>query len=558
MRTGWPLDLAVCAAAWVVACSVFPACSGCDDDQKRVAASVAPAPPRKPVPAPDGLVAELTVANPERIWSELYTAAGGSSVGLPRTVGGSLVQLLGLPLRLAAEFDESLPLVAAALAREHQGKPRVSFAFALHVKHGPRVATLLSVGEDGRFEREPKGDLTLMRPRADAPAALRRAVLGVFDNYLVVGSDAAALEAMAPYLARTMGPREPPAEAMKATSTEQALTGPMLAQLLERIATGVAPSSVAALVDVDAVIGRLRSELDASRVVQLTLRTAEDRLRLDARFEPKGGAAARLPAGRVDPAVFASLPDDSMLALAWVEDPDERRMAAKGRAAQLSQLLQLGPKGLARVETALGDVAEGRGDHTLGGFRCSGVGVSGFARGTLRDGERLARGLEQLLKLRNHERVERLLKQQGLSLELSDTRLTNVDFDVRRVRLERREVADAGAAAPALDLVFGVRDERFYVSAGHESDDTLRGLARGFAAPLTKVPSYQQAVARLPTDAAMVVLADLPAVLACRQGKPGESDPLVSTVAAGRAADGAGWVRLELPAALLGFAAQLL
>ena len=363
------------ARAWLVVLALALCVGACKSDEKTGGApSAAQAKPA--VPAPKGLMAEAVVPKPAELLADMRKAVGGPMMLLPKTVGGAVVNVLGLPITAAEMFDENLPVVAAVASVN--GAP--AMAGAVHVKDGERLVSRLTGGADATFTARAEGDFTWLSAKPNTlKRPLQKATLAVVDHYLVVATSEAAVRGLGPYLARTAGPRKPPDKQLAIDITADAFGGDIgkrAARLRELTAALPVPKSIAPLIDVggglDALIALLADLGAGSAELALTERALALKMELKAR---DGEAAKRLSArGALELSELLKLPDDTVAAIAWSETASGRKQRAELRAKRVVKQLGEGvdPDAAKSVSTSIAALATGRGDRTFMGLRAAG------------------------------------------------------------------------------------------------------------------------------------------------------------------------------------------
>ncbi|MEZ4441346.1 MAG: hypothetical protein R3B72_19760 [Polyangiaceae bacterium] len=520
---------------------------------------------KAPVPVPEGLAADLTVADPQAFFERLRTQAGGPLLLMPRTFGGLVVNLFGLPLTAADLVDEHLAAVGAVRV----SAAGVEQALAIHVRDGGRFVSAVTAGADAGFVARRAGEITWLDGQPKLREASLPVTLGVVDHYLVAGNDAAAVEHLGLYLARTAAPvakTEHDLEVKVADGPLRELVASRLSALqllgLTRQSLPAPLTEMGGLDDALATFGDLFALLGAG---QASLDLRDGRLDVQASFAARDDAArsalAARPTTQAKP--LLDLPDDTVVAVTWAQSAKSREAAAGASATAILTALSIAKADREGVEPelskALTAIAEGRGDDTMLAARCTGVGITGMLRGGSKDAERLTGGLEALLALREREPIARAFEEAGVQAKASTTRARHIPDDVHLLRLERAKTPADEDAPPAIDLRYVVTAERYYAAAGMESLDTLQLLHQPDPDHAWR---QREAIAafvdRLPDAVWLGVVADPQGVHACFQGKPGGSfaTPLTLTVRPG--AEGGLALRLEATASLLRVAAQQL
>jgi hypothetical protein len=331
--------------------------------------SPAPSAVPPPPPAPAGLVAELVAPSPATLYGSLRALVASRTPLLPESPELALATVLGLPPQAAAAVLLDRPLVGAAVAQT--AGPELSFVVACRVKSGAELAVVLA----GRGA-----------PRPGAPA------LGVVDDWLIVANDAAAASAVGPYVARVLGARPPPAEALTVEVRETALRGAVISTLRAKWSESRAALSALAaqarksagrpadfgdpeamLLSADERVASLLGLLESSRRLGLTLTSGEGRVTLGVELEPAPGGAAEkvvqsLPVGDLAP--LLALPGDTVAGVLLRTNEAELETLADESDAGASGPFwsRLTPKDAAALRRALGQAAKGYGTTTAFGL----------------------------------------------------------------------------------------------------------------------------------------------------------------------------------------------
>ena len=158
-----------------------------------------------PVPAPEGLLAELVIPTPDATWSKLQRGIGGATALFPTTTGGLICAVAGIDPSLGPEIDGASP-VYGALAQDHED---VAYAFAVKLVDARRAQTVLVDAEGARYAAKEEGGMTTLSPKGGAP--LRTALAIARGGFLIVAGKAADLTRLGPYVHRTLPARPLPA-----------------------------------------------------------------------------------------------------------------------------------------------------------------------------------------------------------------------------------------------------------------------------------------------------------------------------------------------------------
>jgi hypothetical protein len=506
-----------------------------------------PQPPRPrpaPVAAPDGLLAELVVPTPAKLIADAREAAG-EAIFMQRTVGGMMAELLGFPIRMAEQVEEALPVVGAAR--------KDGFAVAIRVRSGDRFVEQITRGEDGTFASEADGDFTWLTPRPTARRARVAATIAKHDDSVVVGSSRDAVRALAPYLTRTLAPREPP----KLTRID--IRPGALVPLAAALRVPELPAPWQNLVEPEALLSAAREIAGELGAGEATMELGKQALTVEARFAAHDGAAKKRFAARpaMSAAQLLDVPDDVVVSAAWSEDEKARVAEVDARAKSLSALLgdALPAAERKHLTKALLDLAKGRGDEAGIGLRCTGVGLTGFATGSVADEKLLKDGLSSALSVAKHQAVTDRLEKEGLSLETKKTRIEEVPMDLWRLRLSPAKESDN--PREPIDMLGGAAGKKFLAAAGMETIDTLQRLhAQDPERLLRRAEPMRQAGERLGTRVWLALLADPQSLYACLQGQPSGTPAAPLALAVGPDGERVR-VHLEVARSLLRVAAAL-
>ena len=574
MRSLVGLRLALLSLALVSSGACTPNGGGTDAGAPIVAA------PLTPVPAPAGLLGELFVPSPGATWGRARSSAGGPAVFMPQSFGGLVTTLVGLPITMAGEIDEAVPLVGAAL---REGKGPVQGVVGVHVKAGDRFLDQLTRGEGARYNAavDAGSHVTWLTDKV-APESSRVA-LGVLGNYLLVGQKPADLFAVGPYVARTLSVAPQPKEEIAVELPEAALVGPIVEAARDLRPAGDDP--MATLVPITGLLDHAVELLaDAKHArITLTLDPAAIHARVVITPRPGAGPGARLVSELAvgDAKPLLELPDTTSLGLFWRESGAARAENAPKQAAALARLLgkDVGADDREAITAALRNEAEARGDWQAVGVAFNGTGPTAVVHAPVADADKMRKALKQLVDLGGTVSFKRMLGLLGLKLTADKAVVENLAGDVVRVRLARTDGDDArgkpekakadakgkgdkdkvkGATpAPetpkAIDLLYLVDKDGLFGAAGYDPRDSLRARVKApGGGNLAGSKAMAGALAEVGSDAAFVLIADALRIEAMSRGaaSPEAAAPLV--LAAGRAAAPAElWGRLDLPVPVL-------
>lgn len=535
----------------------WPGCRSNHNEGTSLPASTAAS---RDVPAPADLLAELVIATPARSWTTLRGSLDEKVIYLPRSVGGMLVGLFGLPVRAAQEFDESLPVVGALT---DDG----SAAIGIHVRSGASLELILASGDDATFDVVREAGVTRLRRRVAARTAqLAEGALAIAGNYFIFASDDDAAARLGPYLARTLGPRggsstERPRSAAMDLVVHGAGAGLQKAasRLAQRV-LGAIPKEqrawLSAFIDLDAAGRSLAAAMTPTSTLDVALVLGSESHRLDVTL---GAANARVLSAleTLDPHVVGDLEDDTVAALVVAESLADRKASATSRAKSLGDAVVDATKGTPFAREKLGDalaqIAEGRGAFATFGLHCTGAGPTAFARGPVDDRRKLERGVASLLSLQQEPAAKETLNLLGLKLLVERGHIEQVADEVTLVRVAPSE---DGESERVTDARFTVGDARFVVAAGAETVDALKALHRKTPrAPVRELPAVKSALESLGDRAYAAFYVDAPALLACGpSGRPSnEKGALLGAVSP---VEGGARLRIQVAPSALAAAAK--
>lgn len=352
------------------------------------------------VAAPADLLAEVVAGAPQSTWAKVQRLLGGTAALLPLSPGGVLVAVAGLDAELGPEIDGVSPAYAAAAGTLDAPRWVVAARLADPRKVRARLAADAGAGAgttDAGLVRVPS------RSRApDAVAAVSE------EGLLLVAPDEASLDALGPYVARTLARRPTPPAALSVHVPRAALAGPLKAGLgaawararafllasadEARAAHGGRAADLGEPTEVVAALDRTTDGFVATAAsldhVDVTIDLRDDGLRVDGELAPADGAPgdpsrawiAALRTGTPEPVLRA--PADARVA-AFVRG-DVAARSADARAIGESVAKALGPRLAApereRLDAALVAFAGARGEGTTAawvtGEGYGGVGVA--------------------------------------------------------------------------------------------------------------------------------------------------------------------------------------
>lgn len=405
---------------------LFPACRGCGAGEGAGDAAVTVA---APVPAPEGLLAEATLADPNLFWTGLQKGVGGVIALLPRTLGGLVTSLGGIDPGLATEIEGGQRAYAVAAATP------AGFGYAAAVKLGDerRARARLFEGNESRYVGKDVAGMTLLVPKGGGTLPVVAAVAP--GGFLVLARSEADLAGLGPYVHRTLPTRPEPASALAVDVPRAALAGPLRERLTAswaafrdekaaqaerareahgRAADFADPGAI--LASVDAFARDTIALVGGFERARIAVDPAEGGLRavtlLDA---AEGGAAAAIRSMAVgDVAGLLDAPAASVAVFAKRSSRDERLAASGAVTEALAGAFgeRLPPEDRVRLDEAAGEWTKARGDTLSAAWLRgeSGVGRGALVRVAAEDPAAAARGVRGLTELLNRPVFRRPLE----------------------------------------------------------------------------------------------------------------------------------------------------
>ncbi len=404
------------AAVAALACA--PGCT-CSKTSAPEGEPLAPASALAPVPAPDGLLADVRVSSPNASWQKLQRGVGGALGILPSTLGGLVCALAGLDPALGPEIDGAAP-IAGAVADDPKAPGAVAWALAMKMVEPRRAKDLLTDADTARYTARALEGMTVLVPKGGASLPVSVALAP--GGYLLLARSEGDLARLGPYAYRTVPTKAPPETgALVLDAPAAALKGPIRARALAlwdgaraelarkddaaRAAHGGRapdygdPRAILAFVD-GALQSRLAllADLDRARLVVDVLDAS---VRADLAMSPGApGGPASLAVGAMRPGDAAPLLEaaDSPLAVLFRDDEAGRARTALDVEDALVQALgeRLAPPAAARVRASLDDFTKARGDWMAAGL----LGASGLSlRAPVADPAAADHALRELVSL---------------------------------------------------------------------------------------------------------------------------------------------------------------
>jgi hypothetical protein len=222
--------IAVLLAAAVVLATVA-SCSKCGETSTDDPAQTMKI-PETPVPAPDGLLADVYIGTPNASWGKLQRGIGGAVGILPASAGGIICAAAGLDPFIASEIDGAAPFYGAVA-----GDPgNAGFVLALKLLDLRKARGTLVDGDTSRYGSRDAGGMTELVAKgkgagvADGPPV---AVAFSPNGYLLIARRSEDLGRLGPYVTRTLPKRPLPAEGAVVFDMPRAALGSLLKPKLE-------------------------------------------------------------------------------------------------------------------------------------------------------------------------------------------------------------------------------------------------------------------------------------------------------------------------------------
>jgi hypothetical protein len=437
------------------------------------------------VAPPADLLAEIVLPSPNATWSKLQRGIGGAVGILPMTVPGLLVTLADLDPALGAELDGTSPLYAIVAGTK--------IAIAMRLVDARRARSLL--GDAG-----PKKDFAFVLTE---------------DGWAVVARTRSEIDALAPYLTKTLPARPVPAGAIVID-----VVGPALASVLGdawnrgkayleaqdarmRAERGRAPDFGDPAAILRALDGIVRARLavlgDVKRAHLVVDVDADGIIANGTIAKPTGEALAWAKAMSVgDASELRALPASAALAIAMRDD--EASIRAQGESLRSFVTTAFRPKDPAVLDRAVTLATKARGetsavavllDEPQGAFLESAVRDKDAADGALRAIAELAASFKELLRVREPTITTQEQAELGPVSVASFARTS--------------KGRDAGAAAPPLAAAWSIKEGTARIGLGLEPVVTMRLAAR--EKKLGDEPSLSKFLAAIGADASTIVVA---------------------------------------------------
>ncbi|MEO6419295.1 MAG: hypothetical protein ABIP39_07820, partial [Polyangiaceae bacterium] len=376
---------------------LFGGCSSCHKDAPPGEGAAATLAVEAPVPAPEGLLADLVVPAPDATWSKLQRGIGGAMALFPTSTGGLLCALAGIDPSVGPEIDGASP-VFGAVAQDPDG---LAYAFAVKLVEARRAQTVLVDAEGARYSAKEEGGMTTLSAKGGAP--LRTAIAIARGGYLIVAGKAEDLARLGPYVHRTLPTRPLPSSSAVLEIPHAALVGPVKKTLLADWAAfradkeqqdakmrqehgGRAPDFAdpkAILTILDGLVQSrvaLLADLDRAKAV-VEVGDAEVHAELTLVPMSGDGPASQLVTSMHpgDARSVLEAPSDALLALSTRGAESDRAASAHDFEEALAKALgtRLGAEDQKKIHAAVTDWSKGRGDELTAWL------VSGKAKGVI-------------------------------------------------------------------------------------------------------------------------------------------------------------------------------
>ena len=567
-------------AAWLTGLAGFATlgtagCGSCGTPSGGAeAGAVAPVEP--PVPAPEGLLAEVWLRGPDATWGKIQRGVSGAVALLPPTVSELACAFAGLDSAAARLVDGK----GTSYAVLGEGAEGLAWVVALPVPDAALASSTLLDGGDaaGRYSARDVGGMRALaspehpstpgeaRPALNVTVALARGAARA--GWLVLASSEDALARLGPYAVRTMPTKAAPPEpgAIVADVPSAALAGSLSRWLgarwgetrawlgarddEQRAKHGGRPPDFGdprPIVDaLDGAITRRIALLAGAHGAHLVVDAGEDEVHGELSMASDADASGATPG---DTRPLAATPADAVVALLLREDTATRAEDAATAETVLDKALgdRVRADDTLALHTAITDWARARGDWWTGALAW---GASDASRGIwLRtpadSADASTRAVRELVELSHRRGFHDLLA----GLHLSPGAVRSADAPpLGKVSLApfTEEGGKGKPEAAGLGIAWGVHDGELLLAAGMAAPQLLSAGA----APPRRVgddPRTARALAALGRDASLVLVAQPLRFV------PARADAEASAPAVfgwGRKGGGA-WARLELADVLL-------
>ena len=468
---GLPRLTLALAALLAFACAV--SCSKCDREEDPAQTMKAA---EAPLPAPEGLLADITMGTPNTSWAKLQRGIGGAVGILPASAGGIICTAAGLDPFIASEIDGAAPIYGVVA-----GDPASpSYVIAMKLLDMRKARVVLVDGETARYATRDAGAMTELVAKGQGNEP--QVAVGLSPNgYILLARRSEDLAKLAPYVTRTLPKRPLPAEGALVFDVPRAALGAVMKPKLDELWAsaksfllgedermrrnhgGRAPDfgdPKAIVGAADAWVTRRIGVIGDLEKMRIAVDIIEDGVSIVSTMTPAagGGIATKwTDAMKIgDLAPLGALPATSAAAL-LVRDSEEDR-AEQDHALEQAVTSALGPRlaeaDAKKLHEVVEDVTKGRGDVLTSAMVWDDPqGLS--LRAPIRDPEasaRAVRGAVDLLKVAPFKDLLRVRDVTSSSEEVAGLGKASVATIVREPQkapaTARLGDAGAGAAAP--------------------------------------------------------------------------------------------------------------
>ena len=459
-------------AAVLLALACTASCSKCnrEEDPEQTLKAV-----EAPLPAPEGLLADVYMATPNASWAKLQRGIGGAVGILPASAGGIICTAAGLDPFIASEIDGAAPIYGVVA-----GDPlSPSYVIAMKLVDMRKARAVLVDGDTARYATREAGTMTELLPKGQGSAP--PVAVGLSTNgYLVVARRSEDLGKLAPYVTRTLPKRPLPADGAVVFDVPRAAHASVMKPKLDdawasaksfllgedermrRNHGGRAPDfgdPKAIVGAADAWVTRRIGIVGDLEKMRIAVDVIEDGVSIVSTMTPAagGGPATKWTDAMMlgDLAPLGALPATSAAAL-LVRDGEEHR-AEQARAFEEAVASALGPR-LAEADTkklhdVVADVTKARGDVFASAVAWDDPqGLS--LRAVVRDPEAATRGVRGAVDLLKNAPFKELLHVRDVtasSEELAGVGKASVATVVREApKPVARPGGDGGAPRPVV------------------------------------------------------------------------------------------------------------
>jgi len=480
---------------------VFVASAGCHDKRSNATEpSVQPA-PLPPIDEPAGIGATLAIRDGGATWAHVRALAG-DHIGLaPSSLGGAVALATGLPIGTSDLFSEHDPVVGALLEPGLLTPGRAVVAF--HLRAADRVIALATRGQGAPFvaRRDDATNADLLEPIDTVNGGAKKSpALGVFGNYLVVGSDEEALLELGPYATRNLAQEAPGTEAavVRLRPGLLKLASPFLRARVASLGDG--PTSLLGKLALGDLVERAATSNGGTISFDVGDESAAVRCVLD-RADAASGTGTKGPVRGL-----LELPSTAHVGILAFEPSEKRHVEESDIDAAVSGYLE--PPDRDAFKEAFGMLTGARGDGFTLGFENGLLGQAFYGRIAIADRDKAERALGSLVDLSAKKSVADAFAKHDMAVSAKETVVERVG-DVVRVRVSATSDAkkDAPANAPGVVNLLGrMNGGALTLGSGADAVAALRLMLDGPS--LASDPAAEALVGRLPTDACIGIIAD--------------------------------------------------